>query len=63
MGRNKSIWYKHIVTKNSKGNTVKIFHSNIYNEYSYVVKEINGLEVNTGLAYETLENALASTEK
>jgi len=63
MGKNRSISHKHISTKNSKGEDIKIFYFNHYNEHSYVVKEMNGIEFNKGGAWETLENAIKSTEK
>ena len=63
MSKNKNVSHEHIATKNSNGDNVKIFHSNHYNEHSYVVTEINGSEVNTGGAWETLSNAVKATEK
>jgi hypothetical protein len=63
MGKNKSISHKHIETQNSKGDKIKVFYSNHYNEHSYVVIQINGKPVMIGGAWETLENAIKSTEK
>lgn len=62
MGKNRYISHEHINAKNSNGDSVKVFHSNHYNEHSYVVTEINGIQINSG-AWETLENAVKSTEK
>jgi len=63
MGKNKSVSHNHISTTNSKGDNVKVFHSNHYNEHSYVVTSVNGNTRKTGGAWETLENAVKSTEK
>lgn len=63
MGKNKHVWHKHLNVKNSNGDSLTVFHYNYYNEHSYVVTEINGVRVNSGGAWETLENAVKSTEK
>jgi len=63
MGKNKNVSHAHINTNNSNGDSVKVFHSNHYNEDSYVVTEVNGSKSNTGGAWETLDNAVKSTEK
>ena len=55
--------HSHTTTKNSNGNSVKVAHSNHYNEHSYEVIAVNGSEVNTGKAYESLSSAVKSTEK
>ncbi len=63
MGKNKHVSHSHTTIKNSNGNSVKVAHSNHYNDHSYEVIAVNGSEVNTGKAYESLSNAVKSTEK
>ena len=50
-------------SKNSNGDSIKVFHSNHYNEHGYQVTEVNGQKVSTGEAWGSLSNAVKSTEK
>lgn len=61
MGKNKNVSHEKISTSNSNGDEIKVFHSNHYNEHSYVVTEVNGESTKIG-SYESLENAVKATE-
>lgn len=62
MGKNKYVQHKHITQKNSKGNVIEVFYHKHYDSEGYVVTKIDGESVDSQLSYETLGNAIKSTE-
>lgn len=58
----KNTEHKHIIVKNKKDETLNIFYSKHYGEEWYTITKINGVDVNFGVCFETLENAIKKTE-
>ena len=63
MGKNKHIQHKHITCENNNGDKVEVFYHNHYGSEGYQVTKVNDDNARTGEAWETLENAIKSTEK
>jgi len=62
MGKNKYVQHKHIITKNNNGDKLEIFYHKHYDSQGYEVIKINGDKVESTKSWETLENAIKSTE-
>lgn len=63
MGKNKYIQHKHITTQNNNGDDIEIFYHKHYDSEGYVVTKINGETYKATGSWETLANAIRSTEK
>jgi hypothetical protein len=63
MSKNKYVQHKHYVTKNNNGDKVEVFYHKHYDNQGYQVTKINNVEYNSGKSWETLENAVKSTEQ
>jgi hypothetical protein len=62
MGKNRYVQHKHITQENNKGNIIEVFYHKHYDSEGYAVTKIDGQSVNSHVSYETLENAIKSTE-
>jgi len=63
MGKNRYVQHKHINKENSKGDMIGVFYHKHYDSEGYAVVRINDQEVKPSVSWETLENAVKSTEK
>lgn len=63
MSRNKYVKHKNIVTENNNGDKVEVFYHKHYDSEGYKVTKVNNVKFDSSGAWETLENAVKSTEK
>jgi hypothetical protein len=63
MTKNKYVQHKHIVKENEKGDKVEIFYHKHYDSEGYEVISVNNIKCNSKGSFETLGNAIKSTEK
>lgn len=63
MGKNKHVQHNHITRENNNGDKIEVFHHNHYGSEGYQVTKVNGNDFRNGEAWESLDNAMKSTEK